>query len=380
MNPILIATDFVAALFIIVIIIGLYEIPAEVIRATRLFRICMWIVLAGLIVECLAISLNGRQDLSFVLLLLNYAGYALLDLLTIVYSFYLNYLIEEREKRFTQIQAYAITCILSMDICLMTVGTITGKLFTIADGYITPGPWEGYAGKLCSLCFFGMCILYVFKYRAFRIRSRFFVVLIVVVPLAATIIGIVSPSAAGFGFLGAAVSMNVVYVILESKLIAEAVANAKMANEISENDQLTGLKNRRGYQKVLDGISDEDRIGIVFADANSLKEVNDTMGHEAGDRLIIRVAELLKAALPEGTVCRISGDEFVCIVKIVDERDFQEKMTDLGTVIRKNDRIAAFGYDTGEGKDIYGVIKSAEKVMYADKERYYRETGKDRRR
>lgn len=379
MNSILLATDFVAALFIVVIIIGLYEIPAEALRATRHFRRCMWIVLAGLIIECLAQYLDGKQNLSLVLLLLNYAGYVLLDLLTIVYSFYIIYLVEEDAKRFAQIQSKGITCLLSLDICFLTIGVITGKLFTIMDGYCTKGPWAEYAGLACSLCFFVMCILYVFKYRSFRIRSKFFVVLMVAVPMAATVIGYLVPNS-GFGYLGAAVSMNVIYVILESKIIAEAVANAKMYNEISENDQLTGLKNRRGYQKIIDGLSEDTAIGIVFADANSLKEVNDTLGHEAGDKLIKRVADILKTTVPDGEVCRISGDEFVCIVKITDKNDFTEKMNNLKEVLLRNDRIASFGYETGEGKNVYGVIKAAEKNMYVDKHNYYMQTGKDRRR
>ncbi len=55
-------------------------------------------------------------------------------------------------------------------------------------------------------------------------------------------------------------------------------------------------------------------------------------------------------------------------------------MKNLEAVLRENGRIAAFGYDTGAGKDIYDIIKSAEMNMYADKENYYKETGKDRRR
>jgi len=379
MNSILISTDFVASLFIVVILIGLYEIPAEAIKATRHFRRCMWIVFIGLIIECLAMILDGKEKMSFLLLLLNYAGYVLLDLLTIIYSFYLNYLIEESERRFTKVQANVITCLLSIDICILTVGMFTGKLFTVTNGYLTYGPWSDFTGMICSLCFFAMCLLYLFKYKAFRIRSKFFVVLIVVVPLAATIIGYIYPNS-GFGFLGAAVSMNVVYVILESKIIAESCANAKMYNEISEKDLLTGLKNRRGYQKVIDGIADDDRIGIVFADANSLKEVNDNKGHEAGDKLIIRIANILKDAVPDWTVCRISGDEFVCIKKNPDTNKFTEMMTNLEEIFQANNRVAAFGYETGSGKDVYSVIKSAEKKMYSDKHKYYMETGKDRRR
>ena len=203
--------------------------------------------------------------------------------------------------------------------------------------------------------------------------------MIVVVPLIATIMLHLDTNE-GFGYLGAAISMNVVYAVLESKIIAEAVADARMYSEISENDMLTGLKNRRAYQIVIDSCIDEKLVGVAFADVNSLKAVNDSKGHEAGDKLIQKVANLLKETVPEGTVFRISGDEFVCIVKDVDSDSFTKIVKRLGEVLMENDRIASFGYDIGKEKDIYDIIKAAEQMMYADKERYYKETGKDRRR
>ena len=102
---------------------------------------------------------------------------------------------------------------------------------------------------------------------------------------------------------------------------------------------------------------------------NSLKAVNDSKGQEAGDKLIQKVANLLKEAVPEGTVFRISGDEFVCIVKDVDSDSFTKIVKRLGEVLRENDRIASFGYVIGKEKDIYDIIKAAEQMMYADKER-----------
>ena len=51
-------------------------------------------------------------------------------------------------------------------------------------------------------------------------------------------------------------------------------------------------------------------------------------------------------------------------------------MKRLESVLAKNDRIAAFGYDIGAGRNVYETIKNAEQMMYADKERYYKETGK----
>ena len=379
MNTILIATDFVAALFIIVIIIGLYEVPKEVLKPTRLFRICMWFVFVGLVTEIFICVFDGNENLSLLNLLLNFAGYIMIDLLTITYAYYIYYLVEESVRHITKKMAYVVTVLCFIEIMFYTIGTICKELFTISDGYYTRGPWHVYSGTLSAVSFLIMCVFYIFKYRSFRIRSRFFVVLIVAVPLIATIMLHLDTNE-GFGYLGAAISMNVVYAVLESKIIAEAVAEARMYSEISENDMLTGLKNRRAYQIVIDSCIDEKLVGVAFADVNSLKAVNDSKGHEAGDKLIQKVANLLKEAVPEGTVFRISGDEFVCIVKDVDSDSFTKIVKRLGEVLRENDRIASFGYDIGKEKDIYDIIKAAEQMMYADKERYYKETGKDRRR
>lgn len=379
MNATLMATDFVSALFIIVIIIGLYEVPKEVLKPTRLFRICMWFVFVGLVTEILVGILDGNENMTVLNTLLNFAGYTMIDLLTITYAYYIYYLVEESVRHITKKMAYVVTVLCSIEALFYLIGTISGKLFVISDGYLTRGPWHVYRGSLTALSFLIMCVFYIFKYRSFRIRSRFFVVLIVAVPMIATIMLHVD-SNEGFGYLGAAISMNVVYAVLESKIIAEAVADAKMYSEISENDMLTGLKNRRAYQMVIDSCVGEKQVGVAFADVNSLKAVNDSKGHEAGDRLIQKVADLLREAVPEGTVFRISGDEFVCIVKDADTHAFTKIMKRLGDILSQNDRVASFGYDIGEEKDIYDIIKAAEQMMYADKERYYKETGRDRRR
>jgi diguanylate cyclase (GGDEF)-like protein len=373
------SANLVATLFIVVILISLYEVPREALKATRLFRICMWITFLGLIVEMAIFTLEGKANYSGLLTLLNFLALAMVDAITIVYSYYCNYLVEESARKYTSIQAYIITAICSLEIVFYIIGVITGKLFTVENGYIMSGPWDPFKGAASAVCFLAMCVLYAFKYRSFRIRSRLFVVLIVAVPMGAMLIHYLDPNSR-FYFLGASVSMNVIYVIIESKIIAEAVANAKMYNEISEKDMLTGLKNRRGYQTVLDSCYEDEKVGIAFADVNSLKYVNDNEGHEAGDNLIKSVATILTDAAPDAIACRISGDEFVCIVRHAETDAFAHTMKQLESVLAKNGRIAAFGYDIGAGRNVYETIKNAEQMMYADKERYYKETGKDRRR
>lgn len=91
-------------------------------------------------------------------------------------------------------------------------------------------------------------------------------------------------------------------------------------------DQLTGLKNRRGfYEYYTDKIenSDSDRqVGIIICDIDFFKKVNDTYGHNAGDAVLIHVADILQSNLrSEDEVVRWGGEEFVFLLA---DRDLEE--------------------------------------------------------
>ncbi|HEX7187329.1 MAG TPA: sensor domain-containing diguanylate cyclase [Actinomycetes bacterium] len=87
-------------------------------------------------------------------------------------------------------------------------------------------------------------------------------------------------------------------------------------------DPLTGLANRRAVDERLDEAlaahqAEGRSVSIVLADINRLKQVNDTFGHEAGDRLIVAVAEAVSRAsglARNGLAARIGGDEFCVVV------------------------------------------------------------------
>lgn len=87
-------------------------------------------------------------------------------------------------------------------------------------------------------------------------------------------------------------------------------------------DQLTGLGNRHELYRVLDSIflrpvAERTDTALIMCDVDGLKVVNDSLGHHAGDRLLIDAAEALKGAVRAGdrtTVCRIGGDEFCMVI------------------------------------------------------------------
>ncbi|MDI1261910.1 MAG: EAL domain-containing protein [bacterium] len=88
---------------------------------------------------------------------------------------------------------------------------------------------------------------------------------------------------------------------------------------LARHDPLTGLPNRRALSERLASICNEVRcpellVALHFLDLDDFKAVNDTFGHEAGDRLLVNVAERLRGAIaPEDWVARLGGDEFVVI-------------------------------------------------------------------
>lgn len=107
-----------------------------------------------------------------------------------------------------------------------------------------------------------------------------------------------------------------VILMLIPLIVSRKNANEKII-EISEKDALTGIYNRgKGYKLIAEEYAAHKRMGlryaICFIDVNGLKSVNDALGHEAGDILIKKAAEILKRYTREkDIVCRFGGDEFV---------------------------------------------------------------------
>ncbi|MEO8623030.1 MAG: diguanylate cyclase [bacterium] len=95
-------------------------------------------------------------------------------------------------------------------------------------------------------------------------------------------------------------------------------ANQRLV-ELSYTDALTGLANRRMFQKQLHELlghdTSESPSSIAFIDVDHFKDINDRLGHPAGDEVLRTIAECLKAATPQaGLIARYGGEEFACLL------------------------------------------------------------------
>ncbi len=161
---------------------------------------------------------------------------------------------------------------------------------------------------------------------------------------------------------------------------------------ISMTDELTRLYNRRCYDEDVEDYKDKmipSNLVIFSADVNGLKEVNDSLGHAAGDELIKGAAECLVSVIGNrGKVYRMGGDEFQAMVHTDDpEQILDEVKRRTATWKGKTvDKLAvSIGYasvedlEDVENPTITSIEKVADERMYDEKRAYYQREGIDRR-
>jgi diguanylate cyclase (GGDEF)-like protein len=100
----------------------------------------------------------------------------------------------------------------------------------------------------------------------------------------------------------------------------------RMVRALSSTDALTGLPNRdvlrARTQHALANVGRNEGVGLLLLDLNRFKEVNDTLGHDAGDQLLIEVAHQLEGVVRDtDTVSRLGGDEFVVLLPDLPSRE-----------------------------------------------------------
>lgn len=175
------------------------------------------------------------------------------------------------------------------------------------------------------------------------------------------------------------------HCIVFIKDLSERFAARKRIDELAYSDALTGLPNRillhERLQYALDLATRESRpLAVAFIDLDRFKQINDSLGHMFGDRVLVEVAQRIKGCLRQAdTAARLGGDEFVLLLHDADARGAETTarrifealaepvfLDDMRFAISCSIGIALFPDD---GNTIDELIKNADTAMYGAKER-----------
>ncbi|MFB8101499.1 putative bifunctional diguanylate cyclase/phosphodiesterase [Streptomyces sp. NPDC056007] len=183
-----------------------------------------------------------------------------------------------------------------------------------------------------------------------------------------------------------AMSMPVVLPLFAVPLIAldSTLWIARARAEEQLRDPLTGLPNRqwlleRTWSALEDAESVGTRSGLVLIDLDRFRAVNDTLGHLAGDRLLLQIAERLRLALPPGAeAARLGGDEFAVLLPQADSTTSAQRVArhlvaelssplDLDGLVLVLEASAGVAVYPDHALDAEGLLRRADVAMYQAK-------------
>lgn len=173
-------------------------------------------------------------------------------------------------------------------------------------------------------------------------------------------------------------------VVMTARDITERKRSEHQIWHSANYDDLTGIPNRRLFldrleQTLREAQRKDNAFALLFVDLDRFKQANDQLGHEAGDRLLVQVADRLNTSVRAmDTVARLGGDEFTMILKETDRDSALQTAKALLTSLE-----VAFDLDSNrvhlscsigitvfpdDGKDVVGLMHNADQAMYAAKQ------------
>ncbi len=145
---------------------------------------------------------------------------------------------------------------------------------------------------------------------------------------------------------------------------------------LTETDSLTGLLNRQGLSSRFDETTHESGTAVLFLDLDRFKLINDGMGHAAGDRTLVQLADAIRSVARDGDlVARLGGDEFIVVCPGVGDADaarqiahrFESSITAIGGSPPLSVSIGVAVARAGLPAYLQTLIHTADKAMYEAK-------------
>ena len=150
----------------------------------------------------------------------------------------------------------------------------------------------------------------------------------------------------------------------------------KALKRVASIDSLTGLYNRRSFQRFLDReierVKRTDEVfTVMMLDLDRFKEINDTYGHLAGDRVLVETAEVLQANLRKADlICRYGGDEFIVIMPDIGLAEAEHAKDRIVSSLAERNRGATFGIEVSIGLHQADANETDQILQFVDQNLY----------
>lgn len=180
-----------------------------------------------------------------------------------------------------------------------------------------------------------------------------------------------------FGVLPRCMILLVITFMLQDIVLRSSEDELRIAQltYLKETDSGTKVFNKNKYEEMVKTYYPYiDNIRVIFWDLNNLKMINDTYGHDYGDKAIERLSSVLYSFVDERRrVYRIGGDEFIMIIDNPSDEEGKNISASVAEMIEKANEgsrlkiTSAVGIAKGYGRDVLEVVKRADEEMYKNK-------------
>lgn len=366
-----ISMEAVCGIVLLTILYGcIFEVRTKS-KTARQYAICVIAVILALAVDLLSRVCERTGGCGDALLFaLKLPALAIRPWIAVCFLGYLLVVINNK-KNVTYWYVYAAVIFNACGTVFLFIGAFLGKVFAVVNGEYLPGAWY-MLSRYCAVATMAYIAIIALRCRKILgLHDMLAVVFYLLIPALAMVPEDFFP---GFfpSYVAVALSLVVIYVAIQAREMNAGCEKAQSVHEDSNVDALTGLMNRRAYDEKLLSTRAVKYVGVVFADLNGLKFVNEHFGHPAGDELLVSFAGMLGRHFRQEDCFRISGDEFVVILDGIADGGFFQRVKELRAENESKNEIAAIGIMHGSGAETLDLIHKAEREMHEEKKAFYR--------
>lgn len=332
------------------------------------YFICAVLVNIGILVSEIGTGMGVNYDVRYLHIIMYMINYSLAPLLPYCIVL-MNRKCFMRKEKIAMIPALLI-------ILIAVTSQQTRLLFYVDEAnQYSRGPLYMVSLAVCMLYFIMLTITAFHEYRDADFSEKIYLLAIFFLALGGVFLQVFFPGVKSM-WTTTGVSLLLYYTFV-----------LELSNKY---DILTGARNRRAFDSHRAFLIHDKNYGLVVFDINGLKPVNDNLGHEQGDKLIMGTADVLIASFFDvGKVYRIGGDEFCVICDDASEEQIKAALENVEQNISKanrnrKDRLTlsvSYGWEihkADDTRDYKEVFNTADGRMYEMKQEFYKLKGKYR--